>query len=60
MRVQKSQALNHKMSKEGSLRRIEIYKEFGNTALLEKEEAFFKENYGSVEEPKKEKSKKSN
>jgi|TARA_Y100000310_G_scaffold175134_1_gene175197 hypothetical protein len=48
------------MSKEGSLRRIEIYKEFGNTALLEKEETFFKENYGSVEEPKKEKSKKSN
>lgn len=47
------------MSKEGSLMRMEIYKEFGNTALLEKEKTFFKENYGSVEEPKKEKSKKS-
>ena len=47
------------MSKEGSLRRIKLYKEFGNTALLEKEELFFKENYGKSEEPKKEKSKKS-
>ncbi len=48
------------MSKEGSLKRIEIYKEHGNTKLQKQEEEFFNELYGvskveKEEAPKKEK-----
>ena len=49
------------MSKEGSLARIEKYKEEGNSVLLEQEEQFFKDNYSvkeKVEEVKEEKPKK--
>ena len=38
------------MSKQGSLLRIAKYKEAGNTKLLEKEEAFYKENYEEKKE----------
>lgn len=50
------------MSKEGSLRRIAIYKEHGNQEALKKEQEFYDTTFGSspiVEEvPKEEKPKK--
>jgi hypothetical protein len=50
------------MSKEGSLARIEIYKEHNNLELLKVEEEFYNKTYGTPvvkEEPKVEKIKKS-
>ena len=47
------------MGRDGVMARIELYKKWGNTALLEKEEEFLKKNFGPKEEkPKTEKSKK--
>ena len=44
------------MSKEGCLKRIELYTQHGNDELLAREQAFFAEHY--AEEPKTKKSKK--
>jgi len=46
------------MSKEGSLARIEKYKETGRMELAEKEEKFYKENYGEIEKETPKKAKK--
>ncbi len=44
------------MSKEGTLRRIELYKKHNNKVLLDRELAYYSANYS--EEPKEEKKEK--